>query len=116
RLAATESPGRILGALVVHVGDACLQRAIGEIDAEPAAVCAGATGIGAQCEALDQERILNLLQLDRRAAYVALADRDRGRLAVLVRSAAPAAAEDVHQETAPPVGAEAADRAAAHVA
>ena len=36
--------------------------------------------------------------------------------AVLARPAAPAAAEDVHQQETPAVGAEAAERAAAHVA
>ena len=115
-LAAGEPPGRILRALVVDVGDAFLQRPIGQIDAEPAAMLAGAAGIRAQGKALDQERILDLLQLDRRAAHVALADRDRRELAVLVRASAPAAAEDVHQQEAPPVRPEAADRAAAHVA
>src|SRR5262249_57964067 len=85
-------------------------------DADPAAIPAGAAGIGAQREPLDQERILNLLQLDRRAAHITLADRDRRRFAVLVRPPAPAAAENVHQQEAPPIRPEAADGAAAHVA
>ena len=78
-LAAGEAPGRILRALVVDVGDALLQRPIGQVDAEPAAMLPGAAGIRAQGKALDQERILDLLQLDRRAAHVALADRDARR-------------------------------------
>src|SRR5262249_5306090 len=114
-LAAAQTPGRVLRALVVHVGDTCLQRAIGQIDAEPAAMPAGAAGIRAQRKALDQERILDLLQLDRRAAHVALADRDRRGLAVLVWPPAPAATEDVHQQETPAIGTEAADRAAAPV-
>src|SRR5262245_54293118 len=114
--AAGKSPGRILGALVVHVGHAFLQRTIGQIDAEPAAMPAGAAGIRAQRELFDQERILNLLQFDRRAAHVALTDRNRRGFTVLVRPPAPAAAEDVHQQEAPPVRAEAADRTAAHIA
>src|SRR5262249_29004189 len=48
RPAAVQPPGRILGALAVHVGNRLLQRAIGELDAEPAAMLAGAAGIGAQ--------------------------------------------------------------------
>ena len=41
----------------------------------------------------------------RRIAHVALADRHRGRFAVLVRPAAPAAAENVHQQEPPSIGA-----------
>ena len=116
RLAATQAPGRILGAVAIHVRNALLQCAVGEIDAEPAAVLAGAPGIGAQREALDQERILNLLQLDRGAAHVALADRDRSGFAILVRPPTPPAAENVHQQEAPPVRPKAPDGAAPHVA
>src|SRR5262249_35107091 len=108
--------GRILGAVAIDVRDALLQCAVGEINAEPAAVLAGAAGIGAQREAFDQERILNLLQLDRGAAHVALADRNRSGLAVLVRPPTPPAAENVHQQEAPPVRPKAPDGAAAHVA
>ena len=115
-LAAVEAPGRILGALAIDVGDAGLQRPIGDFDAETAAMEARAAGIGAQREALDQKWILNLLQFDRRAAHVALADGYRGGLAVLVRTAAPAAAENIHQQKTAAVGPEAADRTAAHVA
>src|SRR6266850_1449124 len=68
---------------------------------------AGAAGVLAQREALDQERILHFLQLDRRIAHIALADRHRGGFAVLPRPPAPAAAEDVHQQKTPAVGAEA---------
>src|SRR5262249_60032099 len=47
-LAAGKAPGRILGALVVDVGDALLQRAISEIGDEPAEKLAGAATIVAQ--------------------------------------------------------------------
>src|SRR5262245_22490710 len=50
-LAAVQAPGRILRALVVHVGDAFLQRAIRQVDTEPAAMLAGAAGIRAQRKA-----------------------------------------------------------------
>jgi hypothetical protein len=81
-----------------------------------AAIATGAAAVLAQGMRLDQERIADLLQLDRRVAHVALAHRDRRRLAVLGRSAAPAAAENVHQQEAAAVLARAVERAAAHVA
>src|SRR4029450_363477 len=53
-LAAGKAPGGILRAPVVDVGDALLQGRIGQIDAEPTAMLAGAAGIRAQRETLDQ--------------------------------------------------------------
>src|SRR5262249_24188828 len=116
RLAAVESPGRILGALAVHVGEGLAERPIGHVDAAPVGRAAGAAGVLAQREALDQEGILHFLQLDRRVAHIALTDRDRRGFAVFAGPPAPAAAEDVHQQKTPAVGAEARERAASHVA
>src|SRR5215472_8461458 len=42
RLAAVEPPGRILGALAVHVGESLAERAIGQLNPKPAAMTAGA--------------------------------------------------------------------------
>ena len=90
-LAAVETPRRIDRALAIDVGAAGLQHAVGDLEPEPASIAPGATGIGTERVLVDQHRILDLLQLHRRVAHVALADRDRGGLAVLVRPAAPAA-------------------------
>jgi len=46
-------------------------RAHHAVDAEPAAMAAGAAGVLAQREALDEERVLHFLQLDGRVAHVA---------------------------------------------
>src|SRR5262249_25061679 len=96
RLAAMQAPGRIAGAIEVDVGPALLQQLVGQLDAEPAAEFAGAAGVNTQAVGFDQHRIFDLLQLDRRVAHVALADRHRGRFAVFVGPAAPAAAENIH--------------------
>src|SRR5262249_62081568 len=100
-------PRRMLGARAVHVGEGLAKRPIGQLAPEPAAMTAGAAGVRAQCEALDQEGILDLLKLDRRIAHIALADRHRGGLAILARPPAPAAAENVHQQETPAIGSEA---------
>src|SRR5262249_56891448 len=88
----------------------------GQLDSEPAAMTAGAAGVRAQCEALDQEGILDFLKLDRRIAHIALADRHRGRLAILAWPPAPAAAENVHQQETPAITSEAPKQAASHIA
>src|SRR5258708_3262870 len=114
---ALQPPGRSLDAFAFVVPRRLLRGTVAELDAEPAARPAGTAAVGAQREALDQHRVLDLLQLDRRVAYVALADRDRGGFAVFVRTPAPAAAEDVHQQEAAAVAlAKAADRHPAHAA
>ena len=77
----------------------------------------GAATVSTQAMVLDQERIVNFLQLDRRVAHVALADRNSGRLAVTLRASAPAAAEDVHEHIAlTGLGALAVEGTAPHIA
>src|SRR5260221_6089557 len=98
---AMEAPGRIGRALEIDVGLAALQAAIGERQAEPAAIAARAAAVLATTVLLGQDREVDLLQLNRRVANVALTDGDACRFAVLGRPSAPAAAEDVQeQETA----------------
>ena len=75
------------------------------VEPEPAAMPAGAAGILAQAAALDQHRAFELDAFDRAVAHVALAHRHGGRLAVLGRPAAPAAAFDaLDDETALALG------------
>src|SRR5258708_15538353 len=100
RLPALQAPRRVLDAFAVDVRRRLLQGTVDELDAESAAMPAGTAAVGAQREALDQHRGLDLLQLDRRVAYAALADRDRGGFAVFGRPPAPAAAEDGHRQEA----------------
>src|SRR5438876_11360170 len=52
-----QAPRRILGALAIHIGNAVPQRAIGEFDAEPAAMLAGPAGVRAQRELLNEDWI-----------------------------------------------------------
>src|SRR5579862_766585 len=114
-LASVQTPGWVLGTLAIDISNAVLQRAIGEIDSKPAAMIAGTAGIRTQGKALDEKRILNLLQLDRGATHIALTDRYRSGFAVLVRTSTPSAAENVHQQEAPAVRPIATDRTSPHV-
>src|SRR5438105_15399400 len=75
------------------------------VEAEPAAILAGAAGIPAQRAAFHQHRAFELDTLDRSVAHVALAHRDGGGFAVLERTPAPAAAFDaLHHEAAAGLG------------
>src|SRR6516165_1624836 len=101
-LAAPQTPGRAAAAAhQFEIPFALDQIAHAHIDAEAAAIFAGAAGIRAQRAALHQHRAFELNAFDRAVAHVPLADRDRAGLAVLERAAAPAAALDaLHHETA----------------
>src|SRR5262249_31004171 len=102
--AAPQAPGRALAPPhQLEIPFALDQVAHPHVDAEAAAMLAGAAGIGAQRAAFDQHRALELDPFDRAVAHVALAHRDGAGFAVLERPPAPAAALDaLHHE--PPVG------------
>ena len=68
-------------------------RAHHALDAEPAAMAAGAAGIRHQRVALDHKRKFDLGLLVRAVVGVAVVDADRGGDAVLAQLGAPAAAE-----------------------
>src|SRR5579883_27900 len=104
RLAAPQAPGRtVLTPRVLEIPLALDQVAHPHVDAESAAKFARAAGITPQPAALHQHRTLELDPFDRAVAHVALAHRDRRRLAVLRWPPAPAAAfEALHHEA--PVG------------
>src|SRR5262245_53595318 len=91
RLAAPQSPGRTVApARLVEIPEPTDHVAHVHVDAEPAAIFAGAAGIAPQRAALDQNRALELDAFDRAIAHVALTDRYGRGLAVLERPAAPA--------------------------
>src|SRR5437879_10314172 len=102
RLASPQAPRRaFLAARLLEVPLPFHQIAYTHVDAEPTAVFSGAAGIGAQCTTLDQNRALEFDAFDRAIAHVALTHRDRARLAVFVRTPAPAAAlQALHDERA----------------
>src|SRR5215470_7952963 len=102
RLAAPQSPGRTVApARLFEVPAPLDQVAYMHVDAESAAILAGAAGVAPQRAAFDQHRALELDALDRAVAHVALADRHGRGLAILERSATPAAAFDaLHHEAA----------------
>ncbi len=103
-LAAPQAPGRALAtAHQLEIPFAFDQVCLPYVDAEPAAILAGAAGIRAQGAPFDQHRAFELDAFDRPVAHVALTHRDRAGLAVLIRPATPAAAlEALHHEA--PVG------------
>src|SRR5712672_266978 len=80
--AAMEPPGRVYGALAIDIGATRLQQPICYFETEAAASAARATGIDAKGVAVDQHRIFDLLEFDRRIAHVALADGYARRFAV----------------------------------
>src|SRR5262249_28463820 len=100
-LAAPQSPGRTVAPARLLEIPAPVDRVRAvHVEAEPAAIFAGAAGIAPQRTALDQDRALELDAFDRAVAHVALAHRHGRGLAVLERPAAPAAAFDaLHHET-----------------
>ena len=117
RATALQSPGRLDDALQVNVDRAGTQRPVAQLHAHAAAVLPGAATVGTQGKTLDDERVVNLLQLHRCVAHIALTDRYRGRSAILVRAATPAAAKNIHEHIAGSVvRALAVKRTAAHVA
>src|SRR5207245_788249 len=94
-LAAPQSPGRAVApARLLEIPAPVDQIAHMHVDAEPAAIFAGAAGIAPQRAALDQDRALELDAFDRAVAHVSLAHRHGRRLAILERPAAPSAAFD----------------------
>src|SRR5712672_2889442 len=99
-LAAPQAPGRaILPPCVLEIPFALDQVAHPHVDAEPAAEFSGAAGTRPQAPPLDQHRAFELDALDRAVAHVALAHRHGRGLAILGRSAAPAAAfQALHHE------------------
>src|SRR5262245_4826353 len=101
-LAAPQSPGRTVApARLLEIPAPVDQIAHMHVDAEPAAIFAGAAGVAPQRTAFHQHRALELDALDRAVAHIALAYRDRRGLAVLERPAAPAATFDaLHHEAA----------------
>ena len=115
--AAVQAPGRVAGAFEIDVGFAGLQALVGQHRRRGRRGNVPAPPLSSR-KACSSTRngIADLLQFDRRVAHVALADRDAGRLAVLVRTPAPAAAENIHQQEAAAVGPRAVERAAAHIA
>src|SRR5262245_62683104 len=87
RLAAPQSPGRTVApARLLEIPAPIDQVAHMHVDAEPAAIFAGAAGIAPQRAALDQNRAFELDAFDRAIAHVALTDRYGRGLAVLERS------------------------------
>src|ERR1700688_1615014 len=73
-----------------------------DVDAEAAAMPAGAAGVRAQRAALHHHRTFELDAFDRAVAHIALAHRYGAGFAILAGPSTPAAALDaLHHETAP---------------
>src|SRR4029079_16308474 len=114
---AGKAPRRFGDALEVDVRLARLKAAIGQHDTEPAASASRAAAVGPQTMFFDHESILDLLQLDRGVANIALADRDACGFAVFSGPSTPAAAEDVEQQESAAIAfTEPEERTAAHIA
>src|SRR6266850_2315048 len=115
--AAEQAPGRTLDAIRVAAQKKILDRFYFHFDANAAAKFPRAATVGAERMTLVKQRIIKFLQFDRCVFYVALTHRHRRGSAVLERTTAPTAADNILADVAPAgfrVIAE--DRIAAHVA
>src|SRR5918992_781585 len=92
---AVQAPRRALDPIGVAAQVKILQRLYFNLDADTAAKFSCAAAVRAQRVALVDQRIVKLLELDRRVFHVSLAHGNRCEGAVLERPAAPATAHNV---------------------